>query len=359
MGTFIRSTVSAVLVTMALASSSLTAQDVTVSSTTSPRFFGGFGKLMSIAARFGGKNMNEPIRGTTYVAGHKMRTDTGDDAMIIDLDGERFINIDNKERSYTSMTFADMSAMVRSMGDSLKTARAQADSKGRSSGDKGEVDVRYEVKVDRPGERTKIAGAEAERVFMTITMIANATPEGEKTQEAGSMVFLVDEWVSRNAAQVTAMKEFQKLYLQKLGREFEASGKSLEAAFNANPQIKEGFAAAAKERAKVPGVPLRSTTYVSFVPAGMTFDRQLALGDVAAAPPAEAEKKGGGLRGMVRGIKKMADEADKADKEPAGPPRQATMMTITTEVDRIETGSVDGSLFVPPAGYREVKVRGR
>ncbi len=338
---------------------SVSGQDVTVSNSSTLRFFGGFGKIMSLAGRLGGKNLSEPIPGTTYIAGNKMRTDTGDDAMIIDLDAERFINIDHKEKSYTSMTFAEMSAMVRSMGDSMKAARAQADKKASSSGEKGEVDVKYQIKVDRPGERAKIAGADAERVFMTISMIANVTPEGEKTEEAGSMVFLVDEWVSRNAAQGAALNAFQKRYVEKLGRELESTGKSLEMAFSSNPQIKDGFAAAAKERAKVPGTPLRSTTYVTFVPAGMTFDRQLALGDVAAAPAPEPEKKGGGLRGMVRGIKKMADEAQKAESQPAGPPKQATMMTVTTEIERIETGRLDPALFTPPAGFKEVKMRMR
>ncbi|MEP7382062.1 MAG: hypothetical protein ABI910_10270 [Gemmatimonadota bacterium] len=342
-----------------LATPSLRAQDVTVHSTSNVRFHGGFGKLMSMAARFGGKNLNDPIEGTTYISGHKLRSDNGDNAAIVDLDAGRIINIDNKAKSYTSMTFEEMSTMMHNMADSMKAASHTASSKNKSSDPKGDVDLKYQVKVDRPGEHAKIAGADAERVFMTITTTANVTPEGEKTQEAGSMVFFVDEWVSKNAAQVAAMKEFQRLYVQKLGQEFEGSVKSMDAAFSANPQLREGFAAAAKERAKVPGVSVRSTTYVAFVPAGMTFDRQLALSDEASAPPPEPEqKKGGGLRGMMNKVKQMSDEAKKKENEPATPPKQGTMVTVKTEVDRIETGRVDPSLFAPPAGFKEVKMRG-
>lgn len=342
-----------------LTTSALSAQDVTVHSTSTVRFYGGFGKLMSMAARFGGKNLNEPIAGTTYISGHKMRSDNGDNAAIIDLDAGRWINIDNKAKTYTSMTFEEMSAMLHNMADSIKAGSREAAAKEKSSDAKGDVDLKYQVKVDRPGEHAKIAGADAERVFMTITTTANVTPEGEKTQEAGSMVFFVDEWVSKDAAQVAAMREFQKLYVQKLGQEFQGTVKSLDAAFSANPQMREGFEAAAKERAKVPGVSVRSTTYVAFVPAGMTFDRQLALNDGASAAPAPEpeQKKGGGLRGMMNRVKQMSEEAKKQENAPASPPKQATMSTVKTEVDRIETGRVDPSLFAPPAGYKEVQMQ--
>ena len=357
MQTIARSVFSAVVVASVLAAPHVAAQDVTVHTTSTVRFLGGFGRLMSIAARFGGQKLNEPIAGATYISGHKLRTDNGTDASIVDLDAERITNLDNKAKTYTTMTFAEMTAMIRSMGDSLKAASNQAAADGKKAGEKGDVDMKWQVKVDRPGERAKIAGTDAERIFMTITTTANVTPEGEQTQEAGSMVMLVDEWVSKDAAQAGAMKEFERVYIEKLGQQFQATAKSLDAAFSTNPQMKEGFVAAAKERQKVGGVSMRSTTYVSFVPAGMSFDRQLALNEASSAPPAEAEEKKGGLRGMMKGLKKMADDANKNEEKPAGPPKQSTMMTVKTEVGRIETGRIDPSMFAPPAGYKEVKMR--
>ncbi len=358
MNVTLRTLLAATLAAAPLATSALSAQDVTVHSTSTMRFYGGFGKLMSMAARFGGENLNEPIEGTTYISGHKLRSDNGTSAMIIDLDAGRWINIDNKAKTYTSMTFDEMSAMMHNMADSIKAGSKAAAAKEKNGDAKGDVDLKYQVKVDRPGEHAKIAGADAERVFMTITTTANVTPEGESTQEAGSMVFFLDEWVSKDAAQVAAMKDFQKLYLEKLGQEFKETAKSMDAVFATNPQMKEGFAAAAKERAKVPGVSVRSTTYVAFVPAGMTFDRNLALNEAAAAPPPEPEqKKGGGLRGMMNKVKQMSEEAKKKENEPPTPPKQTTMATVKTEVDRIQTGRVDPSLFAPPAGYKEVKMK--
>lgn len=348
-----------VVLATVLTAASLGAQDVTVHSTSTVRFHGAFGKVMSLAARLGGKNLSEPTPSTMYVAGHKMRTDDGDNAAVVDLDAGRLISIDNKAKSYTTFTFEEMADMTRRMGDSLRVARERPAERTQPSDAKGEVEMKYQVSVDRPGERAKIAGYDAERIFMTITMTAEVTPEGEKKEEAGSMVFLVDEWVSKNAGHAAAMREFQRAYAQKLGQEFQNAAKSLDAAFSTNPQLKEGFEAAARERQKVEGISVRSTTFAVFLPAGMTFDRKLALSEESAAPVAQAEeKKGGGLRGMIGGLRKMADDANKKGDAPASAPKQATMMTVKTEVGRINTGRVDPSLFVPPAGYKEVKMRG-
>ena len=117
----------------------------------------------------------------------------------------------------------------------------------------------------------------------------------------------------------------------------------------------DGFAALARERQKIQGAALRSTTFVAFVPANMTFDRQLALNDVASTPAAaEGEKKGGGVRGMMGRLQKMADEASKKEDRPAS---QMTMMTVKSEVGEISRSRVDAALFSPPAGYREVIMR--
>ncbi len=348
----------AIPLALSLSPGALRAQDVTVHSTSDVRFHGALGKVIGFAARFGGGNSDADKTSTTYLSGHKMRTDNGRTSMIFDVDAERLTSIDNKDKTFTSMTFAEMAAAMQRMQDSMKVAAQREKERAKPSDEKGEVKLDFKVSVDRPGDKATIAGYPTERLFMTITTRADVTPEGEKTQEAGTMVFLMDEWISKDAAQVAAMKEFSKAYAAKMGKAFRDEARSLQAAFATNPQIKQGFEAAAAERAKLPGVALRSTTYVVFVPAGMEFDRQRALGDVAAAPADNPEeKKGGGFRGMVRGIKKAAEEANKKGNAPAEPPKQGTMMTVSTEVQSVEKGRIDAATFAPPAGYREIKPR--
>ena len=344
---------------IALGSSPVAAQDVTVHSNTDVRFYGTFGKVVGFAARFGGGDKDANKATTTYISGHRLRTDNASSSSILDADAGRVISIDHKDKTYFSMTFTEMAELAQRMQDSMQVAMQKMKAQPENADQKGDVKMEYQVSVDRPGDKMQIAGSAAERLFMTITMQANVTPEGEKTEEAGKMVLLIDEWISKDAAQVAAMKEFTRAYSEKAGRAFREEAKGLQAAFGSNPQIKQGFEAAAKERAKLPGVALKSTSFVVFVPAGMDFDRRVALGDAAPAPAAgEAKKEGGGLKGMMRGIKKAAEEANQKGDKQAGPPKQGTVLSVTTEVQSVDQGRVDPTVFAPPAGYKEVKLPG-
>jgi hypothetical protein len=128
--------------------------------------------------------------------------------------------------------------------------------------------------------------------------------------------------------------------------------------------MKNGFEAAAKELAKVPGIALKSATYVSLLPVDMEYDRALTLGDGATAEAKEnAAKKdekpqGGGFRGMMGAMKAAAENAAKQSEKPSGkaaPPKQSLLMTVTDDVKSITRGAVPAEMFAPPADYKEVK----
>lgn len=343
-------------------------QGVIVRSTSDMRLYGVLGTLANVGARLGGGGNMHDIPSTTSIAGHKMRVETRDAASIIDADAGRMTHVDMKEKTYTTMTFDEMAAAMQQAASSAKASseKAKADAAKDPKAAKGDVDVKYSVAVDRPGQREKIAGYDAERVFLTITIEAEAKPEGENAEQVGSMVFLLDQWRSKDAPQIAALEEFQRAYAKSVGQAFRPQAQSMDAVFKSDPRIKGGFEAAAKELAKVPGVALRSVTYVTVVPANMTFDRQLALGDGAAmASNAEAEKKEekpkSRFGGFVGAIKTAAEQAGKTQSSSSDkkdqPPKQATLMTLTDEVKSIEKGSVPPDTFAPPADFKEVKPR--
>lgn len=355
------------LLAATLLPSLLAAQGVVVQSASDVRFFGSLGTIMGVAAKMGGAQMHD-VQGTTSIAGHKMRVESENAATIIDADAGRFTHIDHKQKTYTSMTFADMAAVMqqatqsaRQSAQQAKAEQAKAEQAKDPKAPKGDVTVNYKVAVDRPGEHAKIAGYDAERVFLTITMEAEATPEGQKTEQVGSMVFLLDQWRSTDAPQIAAIEEFQRAYAQKVGQAFRPTVEGLQAAFSSDPRIKTGFEAAGKELAKVPGVALRSVTYVAGVPAGLTFDRQLVLNDAGAAATADNAKKddapkSGGFRGLMGALKSAAQDANKkpADSKTTETPKQGTMMSVTDEVKTITRGAVPPTTFDVPAGYRDV-----
>jgi hypothetical protein len=164
--------------------------------------------------------------------------------MVVDLDAERMINIDHKQKTYSSMTFAEMSAAVERARASAAESRAKEAAKASkadpaTAAKKDKVDVKYHVTVDRPGDSQSgmVAGCKAERVFLTITLEAEATPEGEKTEQIGSMVFLLDQWISNDAPHVRAHENFHRLYAQKHCREFRSQVQGLQALFAADARI--------------------------------------------------------------------------------------------------------------------------
>ncbi|MEP6494675.1 MAG: hypothetical protein ABJF01_18460 [bacterium] len=345
----------------------LFAQGVTVQSNADVHMYGALGAVAGFAAKLGGGSMHD-MQSTTVVAGHKLRSESANSATIIDADAGRFTHLDMKAKTYTSMTFADMAAAMEQAKQSAQqnAQKTKAEQAKDPKAPKGDLNVKYKVGVDRPGQHEKVAGYDAERVFITITLEGEATPEGQKTEQVGSMVFLLDQWMSKDAPQIAALQEFQRAYATKVGQTFQAQVEGMQAALASDPRIKDGFAAAAKELAKVPGVSLRSVTYVALVPAGMTFDRQLVLNDAGTAAKADSvakkddKPKAGGFRGLMGAIKSAADDANKkaADKNAApATPEQATLMSVKTEVTSITPGSVAADAFDVPAGYREIKPR--
>ena len=102
-----------------LAPLSLSAQGVTVQSTSSVRLYGALDKFARMAARMGGGHMDDN-QSTVYVAGHKMRNNSEDRGVIIDVDAERVTNIDDKQKTYSSITFSDMAAAMQQAMDSAK-----------------------------------------------------------------------------------------------------------------------------------------------------------------------------------------------------------------------------------------------
>lgn len=352
-----------------LAPLSLSAQGVTVQSTSSVRVYGALGTFVRMAARLGGGHMSD-VQSTVYVAGHKMRNNSEDHGVIVDVDAERLTNIDDKQKTYSSITFGEMAAAMQQAMDSARQQGGQRNTSQRTeqqkNNGKSEVTFKYDVKTDRPGQHEKIAGYDAERIFVTISIEADAidtTKANAQPEQAGTLVLLLDQWRSQNAPQFAAMQEFQRAYAEKAGEVFRPQTDALKSAFNFDPRIKEGFAVAAKEMAKMSGVVMRQTIYAAVVPPGMNFDRQLVLNDAAAAPDTakkeDAPKKGrfGGLMGAIKSAAEQANKnASSGGDKSTSQPKQATLLSMTEQVTSVTPGT-PADVFQPPQGYRAIQGR--
>lgn len=331
---------------------------VTFTSATSFKLGGAMGKMVGIAAKLGGGSTDNTT--TTFLSGHKMRTDAGSHSTIIDVDAGTMTMIDNKAKSYSTMTFEEMAAAMDAMSAQMKASYAQAKADAEAKGEKApDIDFKYDVAVDRTGEKENIAGYPAEHAFITLTVETRATPEGEtEMQDAGSLVVLIDTWNSTSVPTAAAQKEFQEAYAKRVQRDFSGATRMLSAAFAADPRIAKAMEASAKELRKLPGVSVKSTTYVVGVPPEQKFDRQLALGEASADKPKESTAKKAG-KGLFGKLKQAAAEAAKQDQEQEADqkaaPKQGTILTSSSEVKDVKAGALPASTFEVPAAYKKVE----
>lgn len=342
----------AIVLAAGLLPAAVTAQGVTYRSTTKIDFGGTINAAMKIMGA-GGDNGT-----TTYVAGHKLATDSKDGASIIDVDAGTITFVNKKEKSYSTVTFAEMGRYLEQttaqMDAKMQQAKAEqaAKQKEKSSPD---VKMDYKLSVDKTGEHEQIAGNDAQRSFITLTMTPRDANEAQGTDH-GNMVVLIDTWNSTSGPIASTLQEFRHAYMAKAGTEFKPPMKNLAMLFAGEPQAKAGMEAAAKELSKIQGVNLRSTTYIIGVPEGQKFDRQLALNGKSS----DAEKDVKPAKGFFGKLNQMTELAKQQAKEQqqsqnsSTPPHQGTIAKVATEVVDVTTG-VPSGVFSVPAGYKEVK----
>lgn len=324
------------------------AQDVTIKSSSQLKLAGALGTMMRMLGNSG--NTQE----TTWISGSKLRRDTGDNGVIIDLDAGRIVSLAHKERSYTTMTFAEVAEMMNraaaQMQQSMAQSRGEIEKAQQEAQKEGaELQLEYKVAVEPTNETRQVAGVPTKRALMTLTVEARAKAEGEP-QQSGSFVILTDMWRTTDATARRLVDDFYKAYAEKAGQEFARGSAGFQALFSQDPRMGKAMEAAAKEMRKLEGVSLHTTTHVVVVPQGQAFDRAAALGGAQE----QRQSGGGGMFGRLREAARQAGQADQQQKNAEA--KQSTLMTVVEETREISGGPVAADRFTIPSGYREKKL---
>lgn len=327
------------------------AQDVQYSTVTKVDLGGGMNAIMRMAGA-------SEIRETAYIKGKKMRSDSEKQSTIWDLDNSRYITINHSNKTYTSVPIADM---MRGTTTALRGVKAEASNdriRGTvvdTAGNK--ADFVTDIKVEPTKERKTINGNDAERVLITMNTNVRVTPQGEsKSEEAGTLVILMDTWNSNTGPASDAVRAWEKAASKEIAAAAFGSRGNLGPAMSANPQMGEAMKKAAEEAQKVDGIAVLSTMHLVIVAPTKQFDRALALGEGGAAASGGSEKPKG-LRGMIgRAIAEKAGQQQ--DQKPKDQPEQSqgTLAKVRMEIRDVRSTSVPASMFEIPAGYREVKL---
>lgn len=302
---------------------------------------GAIGKLVNM---FGGKGARDGVTSMVAVKGDRKATMSDSTGQIIDLAEEKIYDLDLKKKTYKVTTFAELRQQLeQARRDAEKNAREQANEPAEPTEkdpDAKEYEVDFDIK--NTAETRTINGFNTTKSVITVTV----REKGKTLDQSGGVVMATDTWLTPNAPSTKELTDFDMRYAQKLygPAVAGASAQDMAMAMAMYPQMKPAFDKMQAEGGKLSGTAILTETKVESVPPGTA-------NQAAAAPPPPEEPKKRGLGGMLGGLKKMAEGAEKGN---SGAPSRAVIMTTSVEMLKLTT-DVDAASVALPAGFKESK----
>jgi hypothetical protein len=308
---------------------------------------GAIGKLVNM---FGGKGAREGVTSMVAVKGNRKVTMSDSTGQIIDLSEEKIYDLDLKKKTYKVTTFAEirnqMQEARRQAEQAAKEERTAEPSQPSKPAEKDPNAKEYEVDFDikNTGASKTINGFNTKQTVVTVTV----REKGKTLNDAGGMVMTTDMWTAPNAPSTKELYDFDMKYAQKLygPTVVGASAQDMAMAMAMYPQIKPALDKMRAEGTKVEGTAILTDIKMEAVPPGTANQTSEAI-----AAPEEPKKKGFG--GMLGGLKKMAEQAEKGNSG-SKPAQRAIIMTTSVEMLKLTT-DVDAASVALPAGFTEKK----
>jgi hypothetical protein len=273
--------------------------------------------------------MGKPTTSTTRLKGEFLRTDNGEQATIIDLAGEKILTLDNKKKTYSVMTFAEMKQKMSEAMAKMQGKKAEKSAEG------SDVSMKSDVKVTETGRSETIQGLACKQYLMELAL----TVQSEKEKQSGTMSTLMEMWMAKDVPGSAEVNAFYRRMAEKtgtasIGQAWAAGAQGQNQAFGADMQKM------ADEMKKMDGHAMRSVMYMG--------DPEAAKKEALGEKPAEPEGGGGG--GLAEMMKKMQGGGGQGGGG-------GVMMKMTTETTKVSTGPIDPSVFAVPSDYKLVTAR--
>ncbi|MGD1095970.1 MAG: hypothetical protein ABSB35_28755, partial [Bryobacteraceae bacterium] len=236
------------------------------------------------------RQAREPNISTYLLKGDRMVTLTKERATVIDLSKENITEIDFNKKTYSVMTFAEM-----------KQALENAMQRMQSRQNDNKIDANFSVSAKATGQTKTIQSLEAKELLVTMAL------EGtdQDTGRSGSMTTEMDNWMAPVPG-YEEVKEFHRKMGEKMGYLF-ASGMAQMSMMR--PEMAAGIAQAAKEMAKLDGMPVQSIMKITGAGNGSMPDGQgqqpaapTASDAASAAAQSQTSRLPGGLGSLASGL---------------------------------------------------------
>jgi len=302
--------------------------------------------MMRVAGAFS-KTLREPVVSEVALKGNKMVYGSKDHAQIIDLDSETITAIDFQKKTYSVMTFAEM---TKAIDDAMQQM------KGKDKENEAKAD--FKVSVKSTGATKQIGAYTAKELLMTMTMEGTDQKSGQK----GGMLINSSIWIAPKIAGYDEVRDFYKKMGEKMA--WTPGGTGMAAA---RPDLAKGMAEVMKEAAKLDGMQLLQVMKMQPSADGQPVTASSGSGAQTTSQqskPAERPSISGALGGLGGfggfGRKKKQQEtkeetAPASSESAAAADTSGTLIEMTTETSNFSSAAVDPSKFAVPAGFKKVE----
>lgn len=259
-----------------------------------------------------------------YFKGQKMKSETGDSAVILDFDAQTITTISNAAKTYT----------VKSFHDAVEPA--------------GQANAQIDVK--ETDQKKTIDGFDCRELLMTMTSEVQAGRAG-----AMQVQMEIDNWISSD---VPGVRELRAFY-QKNADHFPWAA----IAAGANPQLQQAIADVQRKMASMDGVPVQQILRVK--PAGgagapampqmpqMSVAQSAQMAQARARLEALAQHGGPAAAAAQQALSRMGSMPGGGGSAPAGGGTPGVLMEITMESHDFSSAAIPDSVFGIPAGYQQ------
>jgi hypothetical protein len=324
--------------------------------------------MMKFAGAFN-KQLREPMVTTVAVKGNRMANISKESINLIDLDAQTITDINLKDRTFSTITFAEMTAaMQKAMERVNKDMAAQG------------ADAKWNINVKDTGESQTVNGLPAKRFVIDVEMAAT----DQKSGQSGAMNTSMDMWMTPSIRGYDEVKRFYEAMAEKMAFTPGGMGMAMGRA-----DMAKGMAQAYKEAAKMDGIPVMQVIRMG---PKLTPEQQAELAKAQQEqanqppPPTASEAAGnaagnaaagaalgrlgkagaiggalGGFGGFGRKKKEQPQEQAQAPAQQQAPAQTASassagsLMEMTIESSNFSSAPVDASKFAVPAGFKEVE----
>jgi hypothetical protein len=318
---------------------------------------------------------------TTVISGERSRTDSdmkmqsaiigflarnsvGPSAEIVLLDQDKLYHLNINKKEYTETTFEQLRAQMQKMSDQMNSADTKRQQPSAIDQSKCEW-LPAKVDVNKSGEKAQIAGYDSQRVTVTATQPC-------KDKETGAIceiALILDQWMSADFTESNEARKFYTAYAAKMGMNPANAQDASERAKALFSQYKGVWTEVAAKMQTVKGYPVKSSFTLGMGGAQCKDSSSQQSQQAQSNQSSDSPTTPGGLAGAVAGkLGGLFKKKDTSEAQPAAqpapaaapvamPPGDIALMTVSSQLVSVSTGSVSADAFTVPAGFKKLEVK--